>query len=114
MQASTQGVGELDWAAGPFSPASPTGLRARATDEQCNVNQHSGGRDRRISEFQDSLVYRMSVRTARALIQRNSVLRRTTKDWYGTLKKLVFSFGEHNCLYLPPPPLSIVVFHFEV
>jgi hypothetical protein len=34
--------------------------------------QHLGGRGRRISEFQDSLVYKVSSRTARA-IQRNPV-----------------------------------------
>jgi hypothetical protein len=36
-------------------------------------SQHSGGRGRRISEFQASLVYKVSSRTARA-IQRNPVL----------------------------------------
>jgi hypothetical protein len=34
--------------------------------------QHSGGRGRRISEFEASLVYKVSSRTARA-IQRNPV-----------------------------------------
>jgi hypothetical protein len=38
--------------------------------------QHSGGRGRRISEFEDSLVYKVSSRTARA-IQRNPVLKKT-------------------------------------
>jgi hypothetical protein len=37
-----------------------------------------GGRGRRISEFEASLVYRVSSRTARA-IQRNSVLKKTDK-----------------------------------
>jgi hypothetical protein len=36
------------------------------------LSQHSGGRDRWISEFEASLVYRVSSRTARA-IQRNPV-----------------------------------------
>jgi hypothetical protein len=35
-------------------------------------NQHLGGRGRQISEFEASLVYRVSSRTARA-IQRNPV-----------------------------------------
>jgi hypothetical protein len=35
-------------------------------------SQHSGGRGRQISEFEASLVYRVSFRTARA-IQRNPV-----------------------------------------
>jgi hypothetical protein len=35
-------------------------------------HQHSGGRDRQISEFEASLVYRVSSRTARAT-QRNPV-----------------------------------------
>jgi hypothetical protein len=35
-------------------------------------SQHSGGRGRRISEFEASLVYKVSSRTARA-IQRNPV-----------------------------------------
>jgi hypothetical protein len=34
-----------------------------------------GGRDRWISEFQASLIYRMSSRTARATTQRNLVLK---------------------------------------
>jgi hypothetical protein len=37
-------------------------------------SQHSGGRGRRISEFEASLVYRVSSRTARAT-QRNPVLK---------------------------------------
>jgi hypothetical protein len=38
-----------------------------------------GGRDRRISEFEDSLVYKVSSRTARA-IQRNPVLKNKIKQ----------------------------------
>jgi hypothetical protein len=38
----------------------------------CLESQHLGGRGRRISEFEASLVYRVSSRTARA-IQRNPV-----------------------------------------
>jgi hypothetical protein len=41
--------------------------------------QHSGGRGRQISEFEASLVYRMSSRTARA-IQRNPVSKKKKKD----------------------------------
>jgi hypothetical protein len=37
-----------------------------------NLSQHLGGRGRQISEFQDSLAYRLSSRTARAT-QRNPV-----------------------------------------
>jgi hypothetical protein len=37
-----------------------------------------GGRDRQISEFEASLVYKVSSRTARA-IQRNPVLKKTKK-----------------------------------
>jgi hypothetical protein len=46
--------------------------------------QHSGGRGRRISEFEASLVYRVSSRTARAT-QRNSVTKtnkQTNKEKY--------------------------------
>jgi hypothetical protein len=39
---------------------------------------HSGGRGRRISEFEASLVYRVSSRTARAT-QRNPVLKKQNK-----------------------------------
>jgi hypothetical protein len=41
--------------------------------------KHLGGRGRRISEFEASLVYRLSSRTARAT-QRNSVLKRKKKN----------------------------------
>jgi hypothetical protein len=40
---------------------------------------HSGGRGRRVSEFQDSLVYKVSSRTARA-IQRNPVSKKQTNN----------------------------------
>jgi hypothetical protein len=40
--------------------------------------QHSGGRGRQISEFEASLVYRVSSRTARAT-QRNPVSKKTNK-----------------------------------
>jgi hypothetical protein len=39
-------------------------------------SQHSGGRGRRISEFEASLVYRVSSRTAKAT-QRNPVSKKT-------------------------------------
>jgi hypothetical protein len=47
----------------------------------CLQSQHSGGRGRWISEFEASLVYRVSSRTARAT-QRNPVLekQKTTKQ----------------------------------
>jgi hypothetical protein len=41
-------------------------------------SQHSGGRDRQISEFEASLVYTVSSRTARA-IQRNPVSKKNQK-----------------------------------
>jgi hypothetical protein len=41
-------------------------------------SQHLGGRDRRISEFQDSLVYKVSSRKARAT-QKNPVLKNKKK-----------------------------------
>jgi hypothetical protein len=49
-----------------------------------------GGRGRQIAEFEASLVYRMSSRTARAT-QRNPVSKKTnnkTKKWY--LKEFIF------------------------
>jgi hypothetical protein len=39
---------------------------------ECPESQHLGGRGRQISEFEDSLVYRASSKTARAT-QRNPV-----------------------------------------
>jgi hypothetical protein len=45
-----------------------------------------GGRDRWISEFKASLVYRVSSRTARA-IQRNSVLKKPNSPHPTTKKK---------------------------
>jgi hypothetical protein len=42
--------------------------------------QHSGGRGRRISEFEASLVYKVSSRTARA-IQRNPVFKKKKKEF---------------------------------
>jgi hypothetical protein len=42
------------------------------------VTQHSGGRGRQISEFEASLVYRVSSRTARAK-QRNPVSKKKKK-----------------------------------
>jgi hypothetical protein len=44
----------------------------------CLKSQHLGGRDRWISEFEASLVFRVSSRTART-IQRNPVLKNKTK-----------------------------------
>jgi hypothetical protein len=42
-------------------------------------SQHLGGRDRQISEFEASLVYKVSSRTART-IQRNPVLKKKKKQ----------------------------------
>jgi hypothetical protein len=44
----------------------------------CLQSQHSGGRGRRISEFEASLVYKVSARTPRA-IQRNPVSKKKKK-----------------------------------
>jgi hypothetical protein len=44
-----------------------------------NQSQHLGGRGRRISEFEASLVHRVSSRTARA-IHRNPVSKQTNKQ----------------------------------
>jgi hypothetical protein len=44
----------------------------------CLQSQHSGDRGRRISEFEASLVYKVSSRTARA-IQRNPVSKKPNK-----------------------------------
>jgi hypothetical protein len=44
----------------------------------CLSSQHSGGRGRRISEFEASLVYKVSSRTARAT-QRNPVSEKKKK-----------------------------------
>ena len=49
------------------------------------LSQHSGGRGRQISEFEASLVYRVSSRTARA-IQRNPVSKNQTKPTKQTKK----------------------------
>jgi hypothetical protein len=43
------------------------------------VSQHSGGRGRQISEFEASLVYKVSSRTGRA-IQRNLVSKNSKKQ----------------------------------
>jgi hypothetical protein len=68
--------------------------------------QHSGGRDRRISEFEASLVYKVSSRTARA-IQRNPVSekkrerRREERERYWCLfSHISYSFAVFN-LFLP-------------
>jgi hypothetical protein len=46
--------------------------------------KHSGGRGRQISEFEASLVYKVSSRTARA-IQRNPVLEKPKKKKKGKM-----------------------------
>jgi hypothetical protein len=49
------------------------------------LHQHLGGRSRWISEFEASLVYKVSSRTARA-IQRNPVLKTKPKTKQGEKK----------------------------
>jgi hypothetical protein len=57
------------------------------------LSQHSGGRGRQISEFEASLVYKVSSRTARA-IQRNPVSKKQnkTKQNKQTKKQKKFTF----------------------
>ena len=52
--------------------------RCQAVVEHAFNPKHSGGRDRQISEFEASLVYKVSSRTARA-IQRNPVSKNQNK-----------------------------------
>jgi hypothetical protein len=63
--------------------------------------EHSGGRGRRISEFEASLVYRVSSRTARAT-QRNPVSEKKKKKTYYR----VLSWG----LYKTPATSTIPAF----
>ena len=51
-----------------------------------HLSQHLGGRGRQISEFEASLVYRVSSRTARA-IQRNPVWKKKNKTKQNKSKK---------------------------
>jgi hypothetical protein len=44
-----------------------------------HLSQHLGGRGRQISEFEASLIYKVSARTARAT-QRNPVSKKQTKN----------------------------------
>jgi hypothetical protein len=53
------------------------------------VFQHSGGRGRRISEFEASLVYKVSSRTARA-IQKNPVSKNKNKTTITKTKTIGF------------------------
>jgi hypothetical protein len=63
-------------------------------------SQHSGGRGRRISEFEGSLVYRVSSRTARAT-QRNPVSKKQnktktnkqTKSWLYEIKFILMPWN---------------------
>jgi hypothetical protein len=50
------------------------------------TSQHSGGRGRQISEFEASLVYRVSSRTAKA-IYRETLSRKTNKQKQNKTKK---------------------------
>jgi hypothetical protein len=56
-----------------------------------------GGRGRRISEFEASLVYRVSSRTARA-IQRNPVSKKTLKTKQNKTKKKGVLDSPHKAL----------------
>jgi hypothetical protein len=58
------------------------------------IPAHSGGRDRQISEFEASLVYKVSSRTARA-IQRNPVSEKKKKKTPGHYAEV--SFKTINC-----------------
>jgi hypothetical protein len=53
----------------------------------CLLSQHLGGRDRQISEFEDSVVYRVSSRTAKAT-QRNPVLKRQRKKFKKGIREM--------------------------
>jgi hypothetical protein len=55
------------------------------------------GRGRHISEFEASLVYRVSSRTARA-IQRNPVSKNQEKKWKETKERKYFPYTEENQL----------------
>jgi hypothetical protein len=70
----------------------------------CLKSQHLGGRGRQISEFEASLVYRVSSRIARAT-QRNPVLKKKKRkeqkavwDWYLLAKgKSAVDKGSFTC-----------------
>jgi hypothetical protein len=64
-------------------------------------SQHLGGRGRQISEFEDSLVYKVSSRTARA-IQRNPVSKKQKQTKQNKKeRKLHFLLGMVSPLILP-------------
>jgi hypothetical protein len=62
-------------------------------------SQHLGGRGRQISEFEPSLVYRVSSRTARA-IQRNPVLRKPKR------KQTNKQTNKQRCIINMGPPMN--------
>jgi hypothetical protein len=66
IQIKSRQEGKLGMQLGGGAPS--RGQRGAGLDNQ----EHSGGRDRRISEFEASLVYKVSSRTARTT-QRNPV-----------------------------------------
>jgi hypothetical protein len=68
------------------------------------TRQHLGGRGRQISEFEASLVYRVSSRTARAT-QRNPVSEKTNKQTKQTNKKEYPLIGQET-----PCPRSLLLF----
>ena len=73
-------------------------------------SQHLGGRGRQISEFEASLVYKVSSRTARP-IQRNPVSKNKTKQESNSLFKFcqidMVSDSASNPCSLPLPYLAI-------
>jgi hypothetical protein len=56
-----------------------------------------GGRDRQISEFEASLVYKVSSRTARA-IQRNPVSKNKTRNFFTGFQKTVMRIKDNSFL----------------
>jgi hypothetical protein len=63
-------------------------------------DQHSGGKGRRISEFEASLIYKVSSRTARA-IQRNPVSTPPSKKGGDIFYGRVMRYGRRGCLCEP-------------
>jgi hypothetical protein len=65
-----------------------------------------GGRGRRISEFEDSLVYRVSSRTARA-IERNPVSKQKTKKKKKQKKKTKTKTNKQTSLLIGTNKISL-------
>jgi hypothetical protein len=58
------------------------------------LSQHSGGRGRRISEFKDSLIYKVSSRTARASFE--TLSRKNQKQQQQQQKKTTTTTSKTN------------------